>query len=204
MIKDNIKGIVFDVETNGFSGSSVLSISAIKFEFKNQIITELSKETRYYFRDKDEKLNEDAVNINGLTDSIIKEKRGDVTYAEHFVEDDFWIDFFKDVDVLIAHNVKFDMSFLYFIDEINPNVKYSCTMLANVHIVKEPDRRVYGKFKWPTLEKTALFHGLEFNKEDAHSSDYDVKKTFEIIKQMQHNYPHDFYKVIRIQAILGE
>jgi len=74
--------IFFDVETNGFQGSSVLSMSAIKVNYNSENFGEernkwkkVSEFNRFYFRNEGEELNEGAVSVNGLTDDVILSER---------------------------------------------------------------------------------------------------------------------------------
>ena len=57
---------ILDFETNGFFGSSVLSISLRKDN--GECVS------KYYY--PVEEYNERAISVNGLTEEVIKEKRG--------------------------------------------------------------------------------------------------------------------------------
>ena len=65
--------IVFDAETNGLNDCSVLSISAIKIlvDLELKCCKEVKKFNRFYFRNKNEEINEAAIKINKLTDEKI-------------------------------------------------------------------------------------------------------------------------------------
>ena len=84
-IKLNKNIIFFDVETNGFQGSSVLSMSAIKVNYNSENSEKernrwkkVSEFNRFYFRNEGEELNEGAINVNGLTDDVILSERKNI------------------------------------------------------------------------------------------------------------------------------
>ena len=83
--------IFFDTETNGFQGSSVLSISAIKVNYdeKTNKFSKKGEFNRFYFRNEGEEVNEGAIKVNGLTDDIIAQERqkSSLNYPETFKED---------------------------------------------------------------------------------------------------------------------
>jgi DNA polymerase III epsilon subunit-like protein len=87
-LKQKTRIIIFDVETNGLNGScSVLSCSAIKFDFNHNTLemTEIDRFNRFYY--PVERFDPQAITINGLTRDVIKRKRGQCTYPEHFLSD---------------------------------------------------------------------------------------------------------------------
>ena len=111
-----MKYIVFDTETNGFAGSSLLAISAIKAEFKNNtLIKEDIFFNRYYYATPGEQENRFAIKVNGLTSENIRKHRGDCDYPLYFNDDilDFY-NFTKDCNGFIAHNLSFDRKFIPF------------------------------------------------------------------------------------------
>ena len=144
---------VIDFETNGFFGSSVLSISIRKSNGQNI--------NRYYYPLED--YNERAISVNGLTKEVITEKRAGATYPKHFNQDSEIVEFFKDVKTLVAHNIEFDYSFL-------------------PEAVKEMDLEIYCTMKSQTyrfeknmsLKDTAKDFGIDFDESLAHGSDYDT------------------------------
>lgn len=144
---------ILDFETNGFFGSSVLSISLRKDNGETI--------SRYYY--PIEAYNERAISVNGLTEEVITAKRAGATYPMYFVEDTEIVSFFEDVKVLVAHNIEFDYSFLP--EAVKAmNLEIFCTMKSQTH-----------KFhKNMSLKDSAIYFGIEFNEELAHGSDYDT------------------------------
>ena len=61
--------LIFDVETNGLFNCSVLSFSALLLSDDNKIIEEID---RYYYKNKNEDDNYEALDINGLYENVIK------------------------------------------------------------------------------------------------------------------------------------
>ena len=126
--------IVFDTETNGLNDCSVLSISAIKIlvDLELKCCKEVKKFNRFYFRNKNEEINEAAIKINKLTDEKINFKRQGADYPKHFEKDDGFKKFCSDTEYFVAHNINFDSKFLPF------ELKYRfCTQKSNINIVKK-------------------------------------------------------------------
>lgn len=178
--------LFFDTETNGFFGSSVLSFSGMLVRFRlyddgKLTYKKLEEYDRYYF--PIEPYNQGAIEINHLDEETLKEKRKEVTYSENFIHDDYIIEIINKADKYVAHNIKFDRSFLPI--QI-PEEKQFCTMLENTNIVKSPNK--YGKpgYKWPKLIECVNYYGIEVNEEKLHSSLYDVEMLLNVfLKTME-------------------
>lgn len=171
--------VFFDVETNGLSGnSSVLSIAAIKAVFDgNGIDTIEDSFSRFYYRNPGERESREALAVNGLTDEVIRAKRGDAGYAEQFRQDKDFRIFCAGVNHYVAHNISFDRQFVRF------PLKYCfCTMRENTNIIRI--KRYYGGFKYPRLSETAEYYGIAPETAKLHGSDYDTRLTYEIFKKM--------------------
>ncbi len=169
---------IFDTETNGLHNCSVLSISFIICK-EDKI---LDKQTRYYFP-KENYYNKHAIAVNGLKKEVIENHRKDINYPLYFEDDYDWlVDVFNEFDVnnIVAHNTNFDLKFLP--NEIKTkieNQEYStfCTMQQN--------RDITPNNKAPKLIEACEIYGIEFDESDAHSSDYDTLKAYELfIKTM--------------------
>ena len=177
------KIIVFDLETNGIRNCSVLSISAIKLEVdsENLSIREIGKFDRYYYRNPGESINYGAINVNGLTDENIAILRKDRNYSKYFDEDYEFEEFCEGVTHFVAHNISFDSQFLNI-----PYMKKFCTMNENVENLKIEGK--YGKYKWPKLNETAKYYGIEVDELSTHRSDYDTYLCKEIyVRMLQDN-----------------
>lgn len=187
--KDLNKNIIFfDVETNGFKGSSVLSMSAIKvnYDFEKSEWSKVSEFNRFYFREEDEEMNEDAINVNGLTDEVIaferkklKDKIGDYPLTFKSDMDNFFM-FCQDTDHFVAHNISFDRSFVDF------SLKNQFdTMKENIDILKIENN--CGNYKWPKLIECAKYYKVPFEENQFHGSYYDVLIMFRIFYKMTKN-----------------
>ena len=167
--------VVVDFETNGFQGSDVLSVAAIKDTGEEFV--------RHYYPEGE--YNESAIAVNGLTEEKITELRGDADYAEHFKDDKEFVEFMKDADVFVAHNAAFDYSFLP--DEVKEQgLEIVDTMKANMDIVEG---------KAPKLSEAADFYGVEYNSEDLHGAKADAEITKGIYEAMpeERKEPNDEY-----------
>ena len=187
--KDLNKNIIFfDVETNGFKGSSVLSMSAIKvnYDFEKSEWSKVSEFNRFYFREEDEEMNEDAINVNGLTDEVIaferkklKDKIGEYPLTFKSDMDNFFM-FCQDTDHFVAHNISFDRSFVDF------SLKNQFdTMKENIDILKIENN--CGNYKWPKLIECAKYYKVPFEENQFHGSYYDVLIMFRIFYKMTKN-----------------
>lgn len=183
------KIIFFDVETNGFKGTSVLSISAMKILFNTETLEmiKLGEFDRFYFRNDGEEINLGAIKINGLTDEEIEKRRSQSIekYPRTFIEDiDNFKDFCENAEHFVAHNIKFDRDFIPFI------LKYQFdTMLENIDIV-----RIYGDYgyKWPKLMECADHYNIKIEDEKLHNSMYDVEVMVKVFFRMRkHNIASD-------------
>lgn len=159
--------VVFDLETNGFNPSeSVLSCSALKFSFtpENGRHEETDRFNRFYF--SREKYNYRAVQVNGLSEKILIKKREDRDWPAFFREDGDFSKFLDDCDILVAHNIKFDLQFLWF--PVNSN--FYCTMLGSMAYFP----------KYPKLIELANYLGVSYDADNFHESLYDVIITADI------------------------
>lgn len=175
--------IFFDTETNGFQGSSVLSISAIKVNYdeKTNKFSKKGEFNRFYFRNDGEEVNEGAIKVNGLTDEVIAQERrkSSLNYPETFKEDmtNFY-NFCGDTEHFVAHNIKFDRSFIDF-----PLKNQFDTMLANVNVLKLPGK-YEDSYKWPKLSECAEHYKVPVKENELHGSYYDVLVMFRVFYQM--------------------
>ena len=187
--KDLNKNIIFfDVETTGFKGSSVLSMSAIKvnYDFEKSEWSKVSEFNRFYFREEDEEMNEGAINVNGLTDEVIaferkklKDKIGEYPLTFKSDMDNFFM-FCQDTDHFVAHNISFDRSFVDF------SLKNQFdTMKENIDILKIENN--CGNYKWPKLIECAKYYKVPFEENQFHGSYYDVLIMFRIFYKMTKN-----------------
>ena len=180
-VKRKTRIIIFDLETNGLTGSySVLSCSAIKYEIDPNTyeVSELDRFHRYYY--PVEEFDPQAIAVNGLTKEVIKERRGEAIYPEHFTVDDGFEKFCNGVKRFVAHNISFDAQFVPFLG----NKKKLCTMITNMDIVTAGFLRRKNQWKWPKLSETAIHYGIQFSDGELHNSMADTEITAKIFLKM--------------------
>lgn len=193
--------LVFDLETNGFHGSSVLEFSAKKYEFKElkdrYKLKLIDKKDNYYL--PEEPFNMNAYKVHGISIEKIKEKIldrlekeiGDTEeipeYIQFFNSDYTITEYIKDVDIFVGHNIdSFDMSFLKKVHIKNAEVKAEIfdTMRLNTTHMKLPSNKKRHKYKSPNLREACEFYGVEFDENKAHNSKYDVHVNAQLFKKM--------------------
>jgi DNA polymerase III epsilon subunit-like protein len=141
---------VFDLETNGMAGSSVLSASSLVFDEKGGILDVFN---RFYL--PTEPFNEYLTHIHGFTPGRLLALRENIRARPHFAEDwpdlvDFWIGW--SVAGVVVHNLSFDAAFLP--EVAQGALQWWCSMKGLTDYCAIPKRRGAlrpKKFKWPKL-----------------------------------------------------
>jgi DNA polymerase III epsilon subunit-like protein len=143
---------VFDLETNGGPGASVLSCSSIVFDEDGRILDIFN---RFYL--PAERFDAFTARIHGLTPGRLGALRTGARHYDYFLED--WVNlvyFWKERDVegIVAHNLSFDASFLPEIAQ--GDFLWWCSMRGLTRrcaIPKRPGNAKIGSasFKWPKL-----------------------------------------------------
>jgi DNA polymerase-3 subunit epsilon len=159
--------IVLDLETNGLgSRYSVLSVTAEKYLYSHPELERIGRFHRFYFPREPE--NPDAIRVNGLTWERIQKEREGKGWPAYFDEDYEFVEFCRGVDLLVGHNIHFDLKFIPFLKEVD----WFCTMKSHTT----------GKF--PSLEKLAMRYGIPVLKDRLHQGDYDVALTVAIFRKI--------------------
>jgi hypothetical protein len=139
---------VFDLETNGLTGSSVLSASSIVFNGEGAVLDLFN---RFYL--PVESLDRSAVRVHGLTPGRLLALRERAATPLYFVEDwpellGFWAAW--EVAGVVAHNLSFDVSFLP--EAAQGTFLWWCSMKGLTEYCALPKRSGgSGTFKWPRL-----------------------------------------------------
>lgn len=142
---------VFDLETNGMTGSSVLSASSIVFDGNGRVLDFFN---RFYL--PREALNVHALRVHGLTLGRLAALRRRLPAPRYFLEDcvalfDFWDHW--NVEGIVVHNLAFDASFL---PEIAQGAfRWWCSMKGLTTACAIPKRAgdTAPRFKWPKLQE---------------------------------------------------
>ena len=138
---------VFDLETNGFRGASVVSASSIVFTGDGGIVDFFN---RFYYPEETPDRRTEAV--HGLHLHRIGRFRKEEPYAPHFTSDwrslaEFW-DRYR-LDGIVVHNLSFDISFLP--REATRGRKWWCSMRGLADFCRIPGASGREAWKWPRL-----------------------------------------------------
>lgn len=143
---------VFDLETNGLKGSSVVSASSIVFDDRGYIRDIFN---RFYFPTETPDMATEK--IHGLTVERIHWFRQAESYPLYFLEDiNALLSFWKrwHVSGIIVHNLAFDTSFLP--KEAVKMWKWWCSMLGLTTWCAIPNPRNAKLYKWPRLNEAKM------------------------------------------------
>ena len=142
---------VFDVESNGFKGTSVLSASSIVFDGDGKI---LDYYNRFYFPEES-RIDSGALKVHRLSLERIASFRRKEEYASHFLQDaDSLADFWRGwgLQGVIVHNLDFDISFLPIASGFT-SLPWWCSMTGLTDFCRLPGRKA--KYKWPKMAEAA-------------------------------------------------
>ncbi len=169
---------MFDLETNGFSGSSVIEGFFLKCVYQGKDLRIADSFHRFYY--PREPFNPHAFRVHGIGPETIENRRleSPSDYPPYFDLDRELFAFSLGVDRWVAHNISFDSSFLPF-----PIKKKYCTMLSSTDILRLPGGR-YGNFKYPTLKELAAYYGIHYDPSKAHGAEYDTMLLYGVFKKM--------------------
>lgn len=130
--------IFFDTETTGLSHNShsVLNFACI---IRHEDGEEHTIQ-RFYYPDPFKEVTPQAIKVNKLTDNNIANLRGSSSYPDYFKDDREIEKIFEgNVNLLVAHNITFDINFLlsafggnHKVHNTFKNAKRFCTMKENM------------------------------------------------------------------------
>ena len=172
--------IILDFETNSHNIGDVIEAAAVKVVEVEGEYKITDRFHRYYLSRYP--VNPYSYEVHKLTPELILEHREGKSYSAYFSQDEDFVDFCKDVKVLVAHNISFELRHL---DRMVKFEKHFCTMKENKKIVKALGKT--GNVKNPKLDETCSFYKIDFDPNSYHSATYDVSKTYEILKHMKNN-----------------
>lgn len=186
-----MKMLLFDTETTDLRPGQIGQLSYIIVDMKTKKLVAKN----FFF--KVEEVNPSASAVTGLTKEKLDElSEGKIfsDYVEEIAND------FHNVDLLIAHNIDFDMKFIDTEFErcgvnFNPPMTF-CSMKYYTDICKIPNPYRQGQYKFPRLEEAIKF--VEINDDnvkelcnklyketsiDFHDSRYDIVSTYMLLKE---------------------
>lgn len=167
--------VVFDLETTGLDpkdGNSIIEIGAVRVR-NNQIIDRFDE-----LIDPGMELSEEITRITSITNEMLKGKDNEENVVKRFTE---W----ANGDILVAHNAKFDLSFMYM-----AYLKYSLGRF-NFNVI---DTLGLSRFLDPSEKYhnlTVLMERYKINWDESkhHRADYDSEGTslilYEMLKRLQ-------------------
>ena len=162
--------VVFDLETTGLypnSGDSIIEIGAVKLK-EGKIIDRFDE-----FINPERLLNEEIVKITGITNDMLENKMTEKEGIKKFLD---WI---EDLP-LVAHNAKFDMSFID--SAIN---KYDLGKIDNKVIdTLGLSRYLESSERYHNLSALVKRYNIDWDEEKHHRADYDSEGTAMIFHQM--------------------
>ncbi len=162
--------VVFDFETTGLNAGgkdSIIEVGAVKI-FNGEIIDRFSK-----LIDPKVKLSEKITEITHITDEILKGKPSEEEVIKEF------IDWFGDLP-MVAHNAKFDVSFLEMAYK-----KYNFGTFKNTVIdTLELSRTMDNNYARHSLSALVKRYNVPFDEDAHHRADYDAEGTAYVFHKM--------------------
>ena len=162
--------VVFDLETTGLypnSGDSIIEIGAVKI-LNGEIIDRFDE-----LIDPGKELDPKITEITCITDSMLKGKRNELEVLKAFIK---WSEGLP----LVAHNAKFDLSFIreaYF--------KYDLGKLENpVLDTLGLSRYLESKERFHNLATLVKRYDIPWDEDKHHRADYDAEGTALILAKM--------------------
>lgn len=162
--------VVFDLETTGLypnSGDSITEIGAVKIK-DGKIIDRYDELIK-----PDKLLTEEIIKITGITNEMLKDKRKEEECVKDFMN---WV---GDLP-MVAHNAKFDISFL----DIACS-KYNLGKISNIIIdTLGLSRYLESSEKYHNLATLVKRYNIPWNEDKHHRADYDSEGTALIFYKM--------------------
>ena len=166
----NQEYVVFDVETTGLDAkdkNQMIEIGAVKIK-DGKIIDRFDELISCPYP-----LDEKIVSLTNITDEMLKGKRNEEEVVKSFLE-------FTSSSILVAHNARFDMSFLnYAIEKYNLNpVKNDIldTLILSRYLT--PNERYHN------LSTITKRYEVNFSEDNHHRADYDAEATALVLIKM--------------------
>ncbi len=164
------KYVVFDFETTGLNaggGDSIIEVGAVKI-LNGEIIDRFSE-----LVDPGKPLAPKITEITKITDDMLKGKSKEEEVIKRF------IDWFGDLP-LVAHNAKFDLSFLEMAYS-----KYNLGTFNNTVIdTLELSRTLDTNYSRHSLSALVRRYNVDFDEESHHRADYDAEGTANVFHKM--------------------
>ena len=175
--------VVFDLETTGLypnSGDTITEIGAVKI--KNGKIIDRYDE----LINPGKELNEEIIKITGITNEMLKGKRNEEEALKDFIK---WVD----VLPMVAHNAKFDISFIEKAFD-----KYNFGKLENVVIdTLGLSRYLESSERYHNLATLVKRYNIPWDEDKHHRADYDSEGTALIFDKMLRKLELNNFKTLK-------
>lgn len=162
--------VVFDFETTGFNaggGDSIIEVGAVKIQ-AGEILDKFSELIK-----PDKALPDKITELTGITSQMLKDKDNEEAVIKRFLD---WV---GDLPV-VAHNAKFDMSFLEMAIQ-----KYNLEKFENPVIdTLELSRQIDKEFFRHSLSAIVKRYDVPFDEDSHHRGDYDAEATALVFYRM--------------------
>lgn len=194
--------LFFDTETSGLDPeqNEILQLAYLVTDSKTW---KIETQRNYYFSypEDESRVSQRAIDINHLTKDFLK----DQTLIERKLALSFFYTEMDSCDVVIAHNLEFDKSFIDKTAVREKVLKLSTdilwpylydTMKETTDLCKIPSTNGYDDYKWPKLEELAVFLNIPYDKEKLHDAVSDVELTFECFRELCEQKYVEFHEYV--------
>ena len=162
--------VVFDFETTGFNAGgkdSIIEVGAVKI-LNGEIIDRFSE-----LIDPGCKLPSKITEVTGITDEMLQGKPNEEEVIKRFIE---W---YGDLP-MVAHNAKFDVSFLKMAHNKYNLGEFKNTVIDTLELSRTMDN-TYSRHSLSALVKR---YNVEFDEDSHHRADYDAEGTAYVFHKM--------------------
>ncbi len=162
--------VVFDFETTGFNaggGDSIIEVGAVKIK-NGEIIDTFDR-----LINPGKPLEEHIVKLTHITDDMLKDCPSEEEVIKEF------IDWYGDLP-MVAHNAKFDSSFLEMAYQKYNLGEYDNMLIDTLQLSRALDT----EFSRHSLSALVKRYDIEFDEEGHHRADYDALATAKIFHKM--------------------
>ena len=179
----DIEYVVFDLETTGLypnSGDTIIEIGAVKIK-NGQIIDRYDE-----LINPGKLLSEDIIKITGINNEMLKDKRNECECVKDFI---IWV---GDLP-MVAHNAKFDISF---IEKAFEN--YDLGTFSNIVIdTLGLSRYLESSEKYHNLATLVKRYNIPWDEDKHHRADYDSEGTALIFDKMLRKLELNNFKTLK-------
>ena len=170
---DKLEGntfVVFDTETTGFnaaSGDMMIEIGAVKIK-DGKIIDRFDE-----FINPGRKLPKKIIELTAITDEMLKDAKNEKEVTQEFLK---WVGTLP----MVAHNAKFDISFIESSMKRNNLGEFTNTVIDTLELSRALDQG----FSRHSLSALVKRYNVEFDEESHHRADYDAEGTALVFDKM--------------------